>query len=198
MIASVYIPSPLGGLFFSLCFLSWAVFEVWTNLRGWPAGTLNRDRLSRYVIIGAMLLAFALAGLATNLHAFDFALAVARSLIFYAGLVLMLAGLLFRAYAIRQLGRYFVPEVAIQPGQRVIDRGLYRYLRHPSYTGTFLTVLGYGLALTNGLSLVIMLVLPGLAYYFRMNVEEAALLDAFGDEYRAYMRRTKRILPFVY
>jgi protein-S-isoprenylcysteine O-methyltransferase Ste14 len=191
-----YLPSPQGGLLFSLCFLSWAVFELWTNLRGWPAGTLNRDRLSRYVIIGAMLLAFALAGLATNLPAFD--VAFARSQLFYCGLLLMLAGLLFRAYAIRQLGRYFVPEVAIQPGQRVIDRGLYRHLRHPSYTGTFLTILGFGLALTNGLSLAILLILPGLAYYFRMRVEEAALLEAFGEEYRAYMRRTKRIIPFVY
>ncbi len=96
------------------------------------------------------------------------------------------------------MGRYFTPEVTIQPGQRVIDQGLYRFLRHPSYTGTFITLLGYGLALTNGLSLAIMLVLPGLAYAFRMRVEEVALREAFGDEYRDYMRRTKRLIPFSY
>ena len=123
---------------------------------------------------------------------------MARPQIFYLGLVLMVAGLIFRAYAIRQLGRYFTPEVAIQPGQHVVDRGLYRFLRHPSYTGTFMTILGYGLALTNGLSLAIMLLLAGLAYGFRMRVEEAALTEAFGDEYRAYMRRTKRLIPFIY
>jgi protein-S-isoprenylcysteine O-methyltransferase Ste14 len=91
-----------------------------------------------------------------------------------------------------------VPEVVIQPGQRVLDQGLYRYLRHPSYMGTFITVFGYGLALTNWLSLLVMLVLPGLAYGYRMRVEEAALLEAFGEDYRAYMRRTKRLIPFIF
>jgi protein-S-isoprenylcysteine O-methyltransferase len=142
------------------------------------------------------VLSFALAVAATRLPVFD--LIFARPVLFYLGLGLMLAGLGLRAYAIRQLGRYFTPEVAIQPGQHVVDQGLYRYLRHPSYTGTFITILGYGLALTNGLSLAIMLVLPGLAYAFRMRVEEAALREAFGDEYRDYMRRTKRLIPFIF
>ena len=192
----LYAPSALGGWLFSLCFLAWGGFELWTNLKTWPPGSHNRDRLSRYVIISVMLSSFGLAVWATGLHRFD--LALARPQIFYLGLVLMVAGLIFRAYAIRQLGRYFTPEVAIQPGQHVVDRGLYRFLRHPSYTGTFMTILGYGLALTNGLSLATLLLLASLAYGFRMRVEEAALTEAFGDEYRAYMRRTKRLIPFIY
>jgi len=190
------VPSQTGLVLFSLCFLAWAGFETWTNLKTWPAGSLNRDQLSRYVIIVVVLLAFALAVAATGLHVFD--LAFFRAQLFYLGLALMLTGLGLRAYAIRQLGRYFTPEVAILPGQHVVDKGLYRYLRHPSYTGTFITILGYGLALTNGLSLAILLVLPGLAYAFRMRVEEAALREAFGDEYRDYMRRTKRLIPFIF
>ena len=90
-----------------------------------------------------------------------------------------------------------MPEVAIQPGQRLFTGGLYNTLRHPSYTGTFLTILGYGLALGNWLSLAVMLLIPGLVYGLRIAVEEAALLEAFGDEYRAYMRRTKRLVPFI-
>lgn len=192
----VYVPSLSGWLLFSLCFVAWALFETWTNLKTWPAAAGNHDQLSRYVIIGTLGLAFVLAVAATWLHPFD--LTFARPQLFYLGLALMVAGLVFRAYAIRQLGRYFTPEVTIQPGQHVVEHGLYRYLRHPSYTGTFITLLGYGLALTNGLSLAIMLVLPGLAYAFRMRVEEAALRAAFGDEYRDYMRRTKRLIPFIY
>ena len=192
----LYAPSALGGWLFSLCFLAWGGFELWTNLRTWPPGSHNRDHLSRYVIIGVMLSSFGLSVWATGLHRFD--LVLGRPQIFYLGLALMVAGLIFRAYAIRQLGRYFTPEVAIQPGQHVVDRGLYHFLRHPSYTGTFVTILGYGLALTNGLSLAIMLLLASLAYGFRMRVEEAALTEAFGDEYRAYMRRTKRLIPFIY
>jgi protein-S-isoprenylcysteine O-methyltransferase Ste14 len=195
-LTSVYIPSPTGWWLFSLCFLAWVAFEAWTNVHTWPAGSLNRDQLSRYVIFGVVLLSFALAVGATRLHAFD--LSFDRPQLFYLGLALTAAGLVFRANAIRQLGRYFTPEVTIQPGQHVVDRGLYRFLRHPSYTGTLITILGFGLAQTNGLSLGIMLALPGLAYGYRMRVEEAALSEALGEEYRAYMRRTKRLIPFIY
>ncbi|MGH2521247.1 MAG: methyltransferase family protein [Anaerolineales bacterium] len=194
-LSGVYIPSTFGWLTFTLCFFGWALFELWVNVRLWQPGSLNRDRLSRYLIIVGMLLSFALAVNAARLHAFD--LTFFRPQVFYLGLGLMLVGLAFRGYAIWQLGQFFAPEVAIQPGQRVVDRGLYRYLRHPSYTGTFITIVGYGLALTNWLSLLIMLALPGIVYAFRMKVEEAALLEAFGEEYRAYMRRTKRLIPFV-
>ena len=191
----LYTPSSFSRLAFTAIFLGWATFELVVNLRVWGPGSLNRDRLSRYLIIAGMLVAFALAWSAARLHAFDSQLF--RAEIFYLGLALMFAGLVFRGYAIRQLGRFFVPEVAIQPGQRVIDTGLYRYIRHPSYMGTFITSLGYGLALTNGLSLATMLIVPGVIYGFRMRVEEAALLEAFGEEYRAYMRRTKRLIPFI-
>ncbi len=196
MFADIYSPSPLGWWLFILLFYGWGAFEVAANLRLWKPGTVRRDRLTRYIIIAAMLGGFVAAVLATKLHAFD--ITPARAVVFYAGLALMVAGLAFRAYAIRQLGRYFIPEVGVQPGQRLIQTGLYRYMRHPSYTGTFITVLGYGLALTNWLSLAIMLSVAGLAYGWRMRVEEAAMVEAFGEEYRQYMRRTKRILPGVY
>lgn len=191
-----YVPSALGALAFAICFYGWAAFELWVNLKGWRGGSANRDRFSRYLIIGGMLVGFMLAVAAANwLHIAD--ITSLRPQVFYAGLALMLGGLVFRWVAIRQLGQFFVPEVVIQPGQHVIDRGLYRYLRHPSYTGTLLTVVGYGLALTNWLSLFIMLTVFLKIYLVRMLVEESALVEAFGDEYRQYMRRTKRIIPFI-
>ena len=195
MFSSLYTPSPLGTVLFAGLFFGWAVFEIVNNLRLWAPGSVNRDRWTRFIIIGGMCVAFSLAVAATRVTALDFQ--AARAEIFWLGLALMAGGLVFRAWAIWQLGRYFVPEVAIQPGQRVLDRGLYRYLRHPSYTGTFITVLGYGLALGNWLSLVVMLGITSIVYGWRMRVEEAALTEAFGDEYRAYMRRTKRLVPFI-
>ena len=132
-LSGFYIPSIGGGALFAGCFAAWALFETWTNLKTWPAGSLNRDQLSRYVIIVVVGASFGLGVAATWAHACD--LTLARPQTFYAGLALMAAGLVFRAYAIQQLGRYFTPEVTVQPGQRVVDRGLYRYLRHPSYTG---------------------------------------------------------------
>jgi len=192
-----YVPSLFGAIAFAACFNAWAIFELIVNLRLWRRGSQNRDRFSRYLIIGGMMIGFTLASLAAG-GARLADITRARPYVFYLGLILMMAGLVFRGYAIRQLGQYFVPEVVIQPGQRVMDRGLYQYLRHPSYTGTFITVLGYGFALTNWLGLLIMLVVAGTIYTVRMNIEEAALLEAFGDEYRDYMKRTKRVIPFVY
>ncbi len=195
-ILGIYVPSIFGAVAFSACFYGWALFELGVNLRFWRAGSQTRDRLSRYLILGGMLFGFMLAVSAANIaHFAD--ITFLRPGVFYSGLGLMVGGLVLRWYAIRQLGQYFVPEVVIQPGQRVIDTRLYRYVRHPSYTGVFITVFGYGLALTNWLSLLIMLAVAGSIFTVRMLVEEAALAEAFGEEYRSYMRRTKRIIPFI-
>ena len=117
--AQVFIPSVVGFNIFRLLFLGWAGFELLVNLRTWPAGTANRDQLSRIIIIGTMALSLWLALFATSWHAAD--ITVARAAVFYLGLSLMAAGIVLRAFAIWQLGRYFVPEVAIQPGQQLID-----------------------------------------------------------------------------
>jgi len=195
-VSPIYLPSTFGALAFTVIFYGWAAFELWVNLKAWGSGSTNRDRFSRYLIIGGMLVGFALSVTAANwLHMLD--IVAFRSEVFYSGLTLMVVGLVFRFIAIRQLGQYFVPEVVIQPGHRVVDKGLYRYLRHPSYSGTLITVLGYGLALTNWLSVLIMLTVFFKIYMVRMLVEESALTEALGDEYRQYMRRTKRIIPFV-
>lgn len=193
--SSVYVPSPLGWVAFSICFFGWAAFELAVNLRQGSGFVSNRDRLSRYAIILSMLAAFVLAVSATRVHAAD--MIFHRGAVFYCGLALMAAGVALRWVAIAQLGQFFLPEVIIQRNHRLIDSGLYRWVRHPSYTGTFVTVLGYGLALTNWLSMAFMLSIAGLVYAWRVRLEEQALLAALGDDYRAYMRRTKRFIPFL-
>jgi protein-S-isoprenylcysteine O-methyltransferase Ste14 len=193
----IYIPSWFGAMAFTVCFYGWAIFELIVNLRFWKSGSQNRDRFSRYLIIGGMLVGFVLSiTTAGFVHSLD--ITTARPQVFYVGLIVMVGGLVFRWVAIRQLGAFFVPEVVIQPGQKVFQGGLYRSLRHPSYTGTLITVIGYGLALTNWLSLLIMVTVFLKIYTVRMVVEESALLEAFGDEYRQYMLRTRRIIPFLF
>lgn len=199
-----YTPSQFGWWLFIALFAAWAIFElVYVNLileRRLRGGARHEtDRLSRLAILGAMALAFSLAWPATAWRWADLSAAnpALRSAILYCGLALMAGGLAFRLWAIRTLGRYFAPDVSLEQDHRLVDRGLYRLIRHPSYTGTFITLLGYGLSLTNGLSLAIMLAIPGLAYAYRMRVEERALIEAFGDDYRAYVRRTKKIIPYI-
>lgn len=119
-----------------------------------------------------------------------------RHLVFFAGLATMAAGYVFRLYAIRVLGRFFTVVVATRSDHRVVDDGPYRYIRHPSYTGTLITFAGMCLALTNWLAFA-SIILPLAGYTYRIAVEEAALQEALGEEYRAYMRRTKRLIPYI-
>src|SRR6185312_7283182 len=73
---------------------------------------------------------------------------------FWVGIALMLSGLAFRWYSIRVLGKFFTRDVATRPGQYVVDTGPYRRIRHPSYSGSLLMLLGTGLAMTNWASLL--------------------------------------------
>jgi protein-S-isoprenylcysteine O-methyltransferase len=116
---------------------------------------------------------------------------------YLAGLVLFVCGIALRWYSIWYLGRYFTVDVSIAAEQRVIDTGPYRLIRHPSYTGALLAFVGFGCCLGNWMSLV--LLLPVLAaFLWRIHVEENALREGLGENYRTYMQQTKRLVPFIY
>ena len=121
-----------------------------------------------------------------------------RTSVFCAGICLMIAGTAFRWYSARLLGKYFTFDVATQGGQVLIESGPYRYVRHPSYSGALVTLLGFGLALGNWAALVASVSCLGVAYAYRIPVEEAALSAAIGEPYRQYMRRTWRLVPFLF
>ena len=121
-----------------------------------------------------------------------------RTFLFAIGIFLMLVGVAFRWYSIRVLGKYFTRQVAIQPGQTVVENGPYRLIRHPSYSGALITIFGLGLAFTNWLSLIVVMGIAFIGYSYRVSVEEKILVDALGESYRQYMERTKRFVPFLY
>ena len=121
-----------------------------------------------------------------------------RTLLFLLGIGLILLGVAFRWYAIWTLGRYFTRDVAVSADQAVVQRGPYRLIRHPSYSGTFLTMLGVGLAMTNWASLAALLVCVFLGHFYRVRIEEQALIRAIGQPYVEYMRHTKRFIPLVF
>lgn len=118
--------------------------------------------------------------------------------VFWAGIVLMLAGAAFRWYAIWVLGKYFTRDVATRSGQQVVSHGPYRWIRHPSYSGALLTLLGFGLATTHWLALIVVMACGLAGYGYRVHVEERALCQDLGENYRAYMQRTRRFIPFVW
>lgn len=115
-----------------------------------------------------------------------------------AGLTIIGTGLLLRIWTRFSLREQYTGYVQVRADQRLIQTGPYRYVRHPGYAGFVLMTLGvavgYGSLL--GLLAIPLLLLPGLAY--RMRTEERLLLAHFGDAYRQYAARTKRLLPGVW
>jgi protein-S-isoprenylcysteine O-methyltransferase len=120
-----------------------------------------------------------------------------RSFVF-AGVVLFVAGLLLRWWAIITLGRFFTVDVTIEKDHELVERGPFRVVRHPSYTGVLLAFVGFALSLGNWAALLVILLPISVAFIHRMNVEENALSGALGMQYTDYMRRTKRLVPYVY
>jgi protein-S-isoprenylcysteine O-methyltransferase Ste14 len=115
-----------------------------------------------------------------------------------AGVVLFVAGLIFRWWAIVTLGRFFTVDVTIEKDHELVERGPFRLVRHPSYTGVLLAFVGFALTLRNWAAMLVVLVPIFVAFVRRMNVEEEALRGALGDRYAEYMKRTKRLVPGVY
>jgi len=109
-----------------------------------------------------------------------------------------LMGIVVRQYSMKLLGQFFTFDVAIHTGHTLIEIGPYRYIRHPSYSGALLTMLGFGLALGNWAGLSVALLCLAIAYTYRIAVEEAALTAALGDSYKQYVNRTWRLVPFLF
>jgi len=121
-----------------------------------------------------------------------------RSQFYIAGFSLYVCGLIIRWGSIIYLGRFFTVNVAIAADHQLIQSGPYRFVRHPSYTGGLLMLLGFCLSIGNLASLVIMVVPCVGVCLWRIHVEEEALIQAFGERYQDYVKRTKRLIPFVY
>jgi protein-S-isoprenylcysteine O-methyltransferase len=173
---------------------AWMVIDSVFVFRHKTGKAENRDRFSLLLLIlGGPVALWISIGLAFSsigaLH--SLALQV-------VGLIVMAIGITVRSTAIVQLGRFHTPNVAVRADHQLRSTGLYRLVRHPSYLGALIAYLGFGLALGNWASvLVLMALVPGL-YLYRIHEEDAALLAAFGDAYRAYCVQTKRLIPWVY
>ncbi|MCL4497196.1 MAG: isoprenylcysteine carboxylmethyltransferase family protein [Deltaproteobacteria bacterium] len=117
---------------------------------------------------------------------------------FFSGLIFMLAGSIIRLVALRTLGKYFSIMVTIRQNHELVEKGIYSLIRHPAYTGLFLFMLGLGLSLGNWLSLLIIFAASVTIAFFRVPLEEKALMEKFGDEYHSYMKKTKRYIPYLF
>ena len=192
-----FVSSPSAAVWLAGAYLVWILPEAVRSRsrRPGPQAKAN-DRLSGALLMLCIWSGVFLAWVAAFVFR-QFAIPWDRGLLFTAGIVLMLAGVAFRWYSIRVLGRFFTVVVAVSPGQTVVEAGPYRWIRHPSYSGAIPTLFGFGLVFANWLSLLLIMIFAVIGYAYRITVEERVLLAELGDPYRLYMKRTRRIIPFV-
>ena len=181
----------------------WVLLYVWIGSEMWlgarrrhlPAGATRHDAGSKWAVIASVWTSVAI-GMWVAFLVPSAAIRSGRTAVFVLGLVLMVVGMALRWYSIRVLGISFTCEVSTHPGQSVIESGPYRWVRHPSYTGGLLTLLGVLVCCENWASLAAVIVAV-CGYAYRIRIEESALEKELGPAYRDYMRRTRRLIPFV-
>jgi protein-S-isoprenylcysteine O-methyltransferase Ste14 len=196
--ASGFLATGLLGLAFGLAYLTWILSEIvgtWLvpYLRWGRRGETRRaDRGSRLAIVSGIIVATTAASLFARAGYSTFPVAIVG-----VGIALMFAGVAFRQWAIAVLGRFFSTAVRTVEGQTVVDSGPYHVVRHPSYTGALLTLLGLGLAGGSWEGVLVIVVVAALVFGYRIRVEERLLEEQLGAPYRAYQLRTKRVIPFL-
>lgn len=186
-----WFPSQFAASAFIILFCIWIACELANNaLSKKNSITSNQDRGSFRVVVMASWAAI-------------FAIFIFRSLrigIFeeslqYIGFILIAAGIVLREWAIYILGKQFTVRVQVREKAKLVMQGPYRYIRHPSYTGTLLTMVGIALAVGTWFGALFALALNLIAYRYRINVEEQALQEAFGPEWDDYKKRTWKLIP---
>jgi protein-S-isoprenylcysteine O-methyltransferase Ste14 len=114
-----------------------------------------------------------------------------------AGTAVTAAGIALRQWSIASLGRFFTGHVQVQPGQTVIVSGPYRWVRHPSYTGQWLEMIGVGLSTGNALATAICVLVPLIGITQRIAGEERELTASLPG-YADYIQRRARLVPLIW
>ena len=156
----------------------------------------REDRSNRWVIAAFGVLGLLVAYLPARTDRIGFFTLDGES-IRWIGVFLFTAGGILRIWPVFVLGRRFSGLVAIQPGHSLVTEGIYGAIRHPSYLGLLVNVLGWSFAFRSGVGVVLTaLMIPPLIA--RIRSEESLLRTQFGSAYEAYCARTFRLIPGVY
>lgn len=115
----------------------------------------------------------------------------------WSGLVLECAALwlFYRSHA--DLGRNWSVSLQIRERHSLIETGVYRLIRHPMYCSFFLLAAAQMLLLPNWFVDGAGLAGAGILYVARVGREERMMIGRFGEEYRVYVVRTKRLIPWI-
>jgi protein-S-isoprenylcysteine O-methyltransferase Ste14 len=177
----------------------WVAFEIGLilrdNARGKGKTILDRGtRCFNFIAITVGILA---AAILNNVQKFIFPGGKTPA-VFFIGVGIMLIGMALRYWGVITLGAFFRTTIETEQDQKVVSRGPYRLIRHPSYCGWLLVCLGYGIAVQNWLSLLAAFLLPLAALLHRIQVEERVLVSSLGTAYVEYQKKTNRLIPWIW
>lgn len=184
-------------LLFIIVWSVWPLSEVLLNLlvRSGKSDKKGEDKGTLRIIWMTLLIAMTAGCIVES----SVAAPIINSVIInYLGLLLLVFGMIFRFYAIWSLGKMFTVDITIREEHKLKKDGMYKYIRHPSYTGAIISFMGFGFSVNNWISLLIVTIPIIAAMIIRIKAEEKMLLEQFGDEYAQYMKKTRCLMPLVY
>ena len=114
------------------------------------------------------------------------------------GAILILSGLIIRISSIITLKRQYTYTVTRIEDHKLIESGLYKFIRHPGYLGLLTIFLGISTALSNWLSVILMIVPVIIGIMHRIRVEESFLIEQMGQKYTDYKKRTNKLIPKIF
>jgi protein-S-isoprenylcysteine O-methyltransferase Ste14 len=177
----------------------WSFLPEWKIVRGGVEGAKSADSKdggSIKVLLGGMWIALMLGFGLSFVRTGSFPRG-AQLPIFFIGVALMILGSMLRRWCFRTLGEYFTGDVKARTDQPVIRTGPYQYVRHPSYTAGIMMFTGIGLALGSWFSFLLISIASIATYWYRVTIEERALLGTIGEPYASFMKEKKRFIPYI-
>jgi protein-S-isoprenylcysteine O-methyltransferase Ste14 len=114
----------------------------------------------------------------------------------WAGVILGASGFALRLWSLLLLRERFTRTLLVQSGHQIERSGPYRYVRHPGYLGSLLCLNGIGLASGNTLVVIASIFATSAGYGYRIHVEDAMLIQAFGEAYESYRDSTGALIPW--
>lgn len=180
--------------------ISWFVIRLPHQRRSWKTAIAKSERTTREKALltcsatglGLIPLIYIVTG------APRFANYTFQPLMAWLGLFVF-AGSLWLFYRVhRELGRNWSDSLEVRQSHTLVTHGLYGYVRHPMYSAFFLWALAQALLLPNWFAGLAGFVGFGTLFFFRVGQEERMMIETFGEQYRAYMQRTARIIPMIY
>lgn len=108
------------------------------------------------------------------------------------------AGLALRCHAITTLREFFTERLLVLPSQPLIMSGAFRWVRHPSYGGWLLILLGVDIVLESRWAIAWYLAIVVPMVLLRIRIEERIMVDAYGPVYVEYCQKTKKLIPRVF